>query len=485
MNEFLTYLPFVLAGTLYGFMFGLIPVAGALTGLLTIYSFIDVFHSNPYTLVVFTTALVVSCSIGDLFASIVMNIPGGAGSAATMVDGFPMSKKGQAARALSAGIFSSASQGLVWGVLVFMFLPYYAPVVLSFGIPEMLCFLILAMTCVTFINSHYWGRGLIALAVGIFIGLVGQDPNTGVERFTLGWYYLRDGIQIVPILAGFLAIPELIEALYLKVKHIPPPKDNWEQIKQGMKDTWRYRNDSARSGIIGGVIGLLPGIGGSIVDWLAYGQTVALAKNDKIPFGDGNVRGIVGAEGAGMAQKATAYVPTVLFGVPAAPFEVIVMSLFAMVGLEMGSVQLLSDITFFHALSFGYMFSLFLTFIIAIVFIKYASNITRIPMKYYFVPILCVIVWSAVQYTGGWEDYAILVICSVTGMLFKHFKFSRACLIVGVVLAGRLEKTFIQFDTLYTLQEVLSRPISMCLLLLTAIAIIYGVVFNKSKINYT
>ena len=104
MNEFLVYLPYVIAGTLYGFIFGLIPVAGALTGLLTIFSFIEVFRSNPYTLVVFTTALVVSCSIGDLFASIVMNIPGGAGSAATMVDGFPMSKKGQAARALSAGI---------------------------------------------------------------------------------------------------------------------------------------------------------------------------------------------------------------------------------------------------------------------------------------------------------------------------------------------------------------------------------------------
>ena len=94
MSLLLTYLPFVLAGTVYGFLFGLIPVAGAMTGLLTIYGFIEVFRSNPYTLVVFTTALVVSCSIGDLFASIVMNIPGGAGSAATMVDGFPMSKRG-------------------------------------------------------------------------------------------------------------------------------------------------------------------------------------------------------------------------------------------------------------------------------------------------------------------------------------------------------------------------------------------------------
>lgn len=485
MNEYLAYLPFVIAGTLYGFLFGLIPVAGAMTGLLTIYGFIEVFRSNPYTLVVFTTALVVSCSIGDLFASIVMNIPGGAGSAATMVDGFPMSKKGQAARALSAGVFSSAGQGLIWGILVFMFLPYYAPIVLSFGIPEMLCFLILAMTCVAFINSHYWFRGLIALAAGIFVGLIGMNPMTGAARFTFDWFYLANGVQIVPVMAGFLAIPELLEALYLKVKHIPPPKNNFEQIKQGMKDAWRYRNDSTRAGVIGGVIGLLPGIGGSIVDWLAYGQTVALAKNDKIPFGDGNVRGVVGAEGAGMAQKATAYVPTVLFGVPAAPFEVIIMSLLMIVGLEMGSVQLLTDMTFFHALSYGYMVSLAMTFVIAIAFIKYASNITRVPLKYYFIPILLIIVWSCVQYTGGWEDYAILAICSILGMAFKYLKLSRACMIVGFVLAGRLEKNVIQFTTLYDWIDILQRPISITLLILTSTAIVYGIFFNKSKINYT
>ena len=484
MIEFLLYLPFVLAGTFYGFLFGLIPVAGAMTGLLTIYGFIDVFRSNPYTLVVFTTSLVVSCSIGDLFASIVMNIPGGAGSAATMVDGFPMSKKGQAARALSAAVFSSAGQGLFWGILVFLFLPYYAPLVLLFGIPEMLCFLILAMTCVAFINSHYWVRGLIALAFGIFIGLVGLDPATGIARFTGGWYYLADGVQIVAMLAGFLAVPELLEALYLKAKHIPPPKNNFEQIKQGAKDAWRYRNDSFRGGLIGGIIGLLPGIGGSIVDWLAYGQTVALAKNDKIPFGDGNVRGVVGAEGAGMAQKATAYVPTVLFGVPAAPFEVIVMSLFMMVGLEMGSVQLLTDMTFFHALSYGYMVGLGLTFILSLAFIKFASNITKIPFKYYFIPILGVITWSCVQYTGGWEDYAMLAICSIIGMLFKFFKFSRACVIIGFVLAGRLEKVLIQFVTLYNWPDIFTRPISLTLISLTVCAIIYGIFFNKSKINY-
>ena len=341
--DYIHYIPYLLAGTIYGFIFGIIPIAGATTGLLTIYAFIDYFRADPYSLVVFTTALVISSSIGDLFASVVMNIPGGGGSAATMVDGFPLAKRGEGARALSASIFSACGQGLLWGILVFAFLPYYANVVLYFGIPEMLCFILLALTTVTFVNNKYWFRGLLGVALGLFLGLVGTDPVTNAERFTGGWFYLAHGIQVLPLLSGLLAMPEILEALFKKAEFTPQSNNIISQMYQGAKDAWRYRWDSMRSGLIGGFIGLLPGVGGAVVDWIAYSQTVAAGKNDTTKFGDGNLRGVVGAEGANMAQKSTAYVPTILFGVPAAPFEVIVMSLFMYVGLEMGSPTLLAD----------------------------------------------------------------------------------------------------------------------------------------------
>jgi len=186
------YLFWLLAGTLYGFTFGIIPVAGAATGLITIFSFLDVFRADPYTLVIFTTALVVASTIGDSFSSVVMNIPGASGSAATMVDGFPMAQRGEAGRALSASIVTSSVNGLIWGVLVFMFLPMYAVLVLKFGMPEMLMFLILAFSSVCFINSEYWFRGIIALCIGTFLGLVGLDPITGSARWTGGWDYIAN-----------------------------------------------------------------------------------------------------------------------------------------------------------------------------------------------------------------------------------------------------------------------------------------------------
>ena len=242
--------------------------------------------------------------------------------------------------------------------------------------------------------------------------------------------------------------------------------------------------DSMRSGLIGGFIGLLPGVGGAVVDWLAYSQTVAAGKNDLVKFGEGNIRGVVGAEGANMAQKSTAYIPTILFGVPAAPFEVIVMSLFMYVGLEMGSPTLLADPVFFHALNYSFILSLLLTFLISLWFVRWATMLTRVPVMYYFIPLIILIFWSCAEYTGGWEDYAMLIGCTVLGMVLRYFKISRACVLIGFVLSPRIELVGEQFFTIYQIDELLHHPISVGLLVATLISIVYGIFFSKTKINY-
>jgi TctA family transporter len=484
MDFLMHYGPWLLLGTLYGFIFGIIPVAGASTALLTIYGFIGYFKGDPYSLVVFTTSIVVAASVGDLFASVVLNIPGGGGSAATMIDGYPMARRGEAARAMSASVFSAVAQGTFWGILVILFLPYYANIVLAFGIPELLSFLILAVACICFLNSKLWVRSLLGLALGAFVGLIGTDPITLQGRFTGGWFYLADGIQFAPVMAGLMALPELISMVWARTEYLQSEHNNWQQIKQGWRDFWINKWLSFRNGIIGGVIGLLPGIGGPMVEWVSYGQTVATNKNEKIPFGEGNIKGVIGPEGANLAQKATAYVPTVLFGVPAAPFEVVVMSLLAYVGMDLGSRRLLTDHLFFDVLSFGFLAGMFLTFFISIWFIRYATLITRVPIKYWVIPIIGLVIWSCTQYTGGWEDYAILLLATGAGFLFKYFKISRISFIIGFALSLKMEAMILQFNSLYHIADLLHRPIALTLLGISAAIVLYGAIFNRTTINY-
>jgi len=479
------YALWTLAGIVYGFVMGIIPVAGAATALVALFPFIDVFRADPYILVCFTTAIVVASSIGDSFSSVVMNIPGASGSAASMVDGFPLAQQGQAARALSAAITTSTVNGAIWGVLVFALLPWYAAVVLHFGIPEMLMFLLLAFVSVTFVNSHYWFRGILALALGVFVGLIGQDPITGSARYTAGWDYLAAGVQMVPILAGVMAMPELIAAWRSGRVVSSSAVGSWQQIVQGMRDSWQHRWDGLRGGVIGAVVGVIPGIGGAVADWLAYGQTVAANPRETTAFGTGNIKGVIGAEGANNAQKATSYVPTILFGVPGAPFEVIIIALFVMVGLELGTPLLLADTQFFNAIGASYAVALAVTFVLAMLFVRWAQRLMSVPVTWSFWPVMAVLIWSSVQYTGYWEDYAMLAICCVLGLTMKWARFSRAAFIIGFALSDQLEKVWHQYHTLYGAWDWTHRPLAVALAVTAVAVAVWGLFFNRSKISYT
>ena len=483
------YIVVLLLGVLYGFFVGLIPVAGATTGLIAVYSFVGYFH-DPYMLVVFTTAIVVTSSIGDSFCGVVMNIPGAGGAAATMVDGFPMSRRGEAARALSAALSTSWINGLIWGLLVFLFLPWYTQIVLYFGTVEMFSFLIFAMTCVIFISSRYWFRGFLALIAGVLVGHIGMDPNTAADRWTMGWDYLGAGVQMIPVMAGVLAFPELLSAYRMQAEKIKLTNGVIvSQLIQGVRDTWRYKWDGLRGGFIGAFIGLIPGIGGAIADWFSYSQTVAVARKsnntEDYPVGQGNVRGVIGCEGANNAQKATSYVPTVLFGIPGAPFEVIVMGLLMYVGLELGTPDVLTDQKFFDTLLSSYLWALILILPISYAFIKYAVYITNLPFKFYFWPILASLVWSSTQYTGLLDDYIMLMICMGVGIVMKYLKFSRVSFLIGFILSARLEASWVQFNTFgYGWEDLLFRPLSLTFVVLTLLALVWGLFFNKAKIDF-
>jgi len=487
---FETYLACLLLGVVYGFFVGLIPVAGATTGLIAIYGFVTMFN-DPYMLVVFTTAVVVTSSIGDSFCGVVMNIPGAGGAAATMVDGFPMSRRGEAARALSAAISTSWINGLIWGLLVFLFLPFYADLVIHFGTVEMFSFLIFAMTCIIFVSSKYWFRGLLALVLGVLVGRIGMDPVTAADRWTFGWDYLGAGVQMIPVMAGVLAFPELMSAYKMKAEKIQLTNGVIVgQLIQGVKDTWKYKWDGLRGGFIGGFVGLIPGIGGAIADWFAYSQTVAMAKKSpvddgEVPVGQGNVRGVIGCEGANNAQKATSYVPTVLFGIPGAPFEVIVMGLLMYVGLELGTPDVLADQKFFDTLLSSYLWSLLIILPISYGFIKYAVYITNLPFRWYFWPILASLIWSSTQYTGLIDDYIMLAICMGAGMLLKYFKFSRVSFLIGFILSYRIETSWVQFNSFgYGWENLLFEPLPLFFMVATVVAVIWGLFFNKAKIDF-
>tara|TARA_B100000674_G_scaffold498184_1_gene535149 strand:- start:1182 stop:2618 length:1437 start_codon:yes stop_codon:yes gene_type:complete len=472
----------LLAGIVYGLVIGIIPAAGATTGLIALFGIMPYFAGDPYLGVIFCVAVVASSTTGDSFSGVLLGIPGANSAAATMVDGFPMAKDGQASRALSAAITSSSVNGLLFGSLTFLLLPWYTNVVMYMGIPELWAVVLFAFVTVGFVSTKKYVRSCIAIALGVWFGLVGVDVNN-VPRYTGGWRYLEDGIQILPFVAGLFAIPELWDGWINRKQTMLNKKleGSWQQIIMGVKDTFRFYRDSMRGGVIGSFIGLLPGLGGAMADWLAYGSTVAA--HPKEHFGNGNVRGVIGAEGANNAQKASSFIPTVLFGIPGAPFAAILMGLFLYLGIDLGSPDTFYDDKLFDSMAFAFLIGTVITAIICYGLSYFAGWVTKLPYVYYFPIIIVTIVWASLQYTGGWEDIAVLLGFSVLGILCKTYQISRPALLIGFLLSDRIYNLSYQMVSLYTITDMFSRPIFMIIMIGVSILIWYGIT-KRSRLDY-
>tara|TARA_B100000683_G_scaffold269165_2_gene305611 strand:+ start:1357 stop:2790 length:1434 start_codon:yes stop_codon:yes gene_type:complete len=470
----------LLAGTFYGLIIGILPGAGATTGLIFVFSFITLFP-DPYLAVIFVMAVVAASTTGDTYTGVLLGIPGANSAAATMIDGFPLALKGQATYAISSAVTTSTLNGLIWGSLTFFLLPYYTQLIMIFGVPELWAFTMLALVCVTFVTNKFWFRSLLALCIGLFVGLIGVDPSTNADRWTGGWEYLGDGVQLMPLVAGLFAIPELLSGLKQRTNTSMVVLGNGRQTREGILAVWKNKWDAMRGGFIGAFIGLLPGLGGAVADWMAYSSTVASHPKDK--FGNGNIKGVIGPEGANNAQKATSMIPTVLFGIPGASFAAIVIGLFAYLDFELGTLELANDSKFFDSMLYGFMLSTVLVGALCLFTTPYIAKIAQIPYKYYFPILLGFIILACVQYTGGWEDYFILVVCSIVGLLAKRYKFSRPALLFAFILSDRIEALTVQMTGLYTVDKLLDKPIFLGLCVAIIVTLIWGLT-SKRKINY-
>ena len=517
----------LLAGVGYGLAVGLIPAAGATTGLVALFPFVSALGTvDPYLAVIFITAIVAASTTGDTFASVLLGIPGANSSAATMVDGFPLAKQGKATYALSAAITTSTVNGLIWGSLTFFLLPWYYEFVIlppsegGVGQAELFALCILAFVTVGFVSTSSWIKSFTALALGVCLALVGTDPVTAAPRFTMGWDFLMGdgtgkGISLIPVIAGVFAMPEMILALRHKtLLERPTDYNHNQQVRDGIKISFKEWKLSVRGGAIGAVVGFLPGLGGGISDWLSYGQTVATNPREKIPFGEGNIKGVIGPEGSNNSQKATSFIPTVLFGIPGAPFAAIVIGLFSVVGFELSldSEKIMADSKFFDSLSFAFLGATVLTGIICIVLMRYLTMVAYIPYKYYFPLILAAIVW-AVYVSGfgvyGIESVVLLGLFTLLGLAMRRWKFSRPAFMIGFILGDKIELLGYQFFSLFNIggypliklvesnpgkgklfvalgegKDLLQHPVFIVIVLLI-IAVFAFSLRNKGRVNYS
>lgn len=448
------HLLYLLIGVLVGLSVGIIPGLGGITGLTLLMPFI--YGMDSVSALAMMVGLLAVTSTSDTFTSVLMGIPGTSSSQATILDGFPLSRQGEAARALSAAFISSLFGGLVGAVLLTFSVLLAKPIILSFGSAELFMLALFGLSMVGTLSGKSLIKGLCAATLGLSIGSIGSAPATGEFRLVAGIDYLYDGVSLVVLALGLFAIPEITSFLR-QDKSI----SDGDELKSrgwlnGLTDWYKNVFLSLRCAFIGSFIGAIPGLGGTVVDWIAYGHAVHTTR-DRSRFGKGEIRGVIAPESANNAKDGGALLPTLLFGIPGSGSMAVFLGGMTLIGIEPGPSMVTSELSLTYTIVWSLALANVLGTIICFVLARPISHLTRIRYDLLAPFMMVLICFAAFKDSRELADLVTLLSFGVLGILLRRFGWSRPAFLIGYILAPQAEAYLYQSVQFYG-AGFLSRP---------------------------
>lgn len=467
---------FLGVGVMLGMIVGILPGLGGTAMLSLLLPF--VFGKDPTPVLAMMVGLMAVNNTADTFPAVLMGIPGSSSSQATIIDGFPLAKRGEAARALGAA-FSASMLGGLFGVLVLTLAIHFArPLILGVGFGEQLMLIVLALSMVGMLTGSSGLKGLATCGFGLLLGSIGSAPATGEYRFSFDTVYLGDGISLVIVGLAMFAIPEVVDILR-KRETIASTETLGSGTLRGFVETLKHLWIVVRCSSIGTLLGALPGMGGPVVTWVAYGHVVQTVK-DRTQLGKGDIRGVIGPESANNADNGGAMIPALMFGIPSSASMAIFLGGLILIGIEPGIGMLERNLD----LTFVIIWSLALANVLGtatcLVLAKPISRITLVPFVMVAPFMIAVIYFAAYQVTRSWYDLVALFVLGVLGVYMKRFGWSPPALLIGFVLSTRLDAAVYQSVQVYGM-SFLERTGVQVMLALIAVSVFFAVRFKRAR----
>ena len=472
------HLFYMMVGVIVGLIIGILPGLGSIAGMSILLPF--VYGMDPVSALGMLIGLLAVVPTGDTFTSVLMGIPGGAASQATILDGFPMAKRGEAARALSAAFFGSMIGGLIGAAVLSVFVVVARPLILAFSSAELFMLTVLGLSMVGVLAGSSLLKGFLACGLGLLLGCVGAAPATSEWRLVLGTDYLIDGIPIVVMALGIFAIPEIIDLLRQNTA-IAATSRLGKGWWQGIKDTIEHWGLVLRCSAIGCIIGAMPGLGGSVADWLAYGHVVQVSK-DKENFGKGDVRGVLAPESANNSVQGGALIPTILFGIPGSGSTAIFLGGMILLGMQPGITMVEQRLDLVYTIIWSLAIANVLGAGLCILISPGVARLTTLPYVYVAPFMLMIIFFAAFQATTDWGDILTLLGIGVLGIYMRRFGWPRPPLLIGFVLAKGAETYLYQAIQFYE-WSWLWRPGVLIIAAFTIISVWAGSRYGRSTID--
>ncbi len=433
----------ICVGIVLGLIIGILPGIGGLAGMALLIPFTHAM--DAHTALAFLIGMWAVTATADTVPAILFGVPGAVGSAATVLDGHPMAKRGEAGRAFGASFSSSIVGGLFGAILLALSIPVLRPFMLAIGTPELLAVCVLGLTLVASVSQGAVLKGLIVAVFGVLLAAIGDEAQSGQLRWTFDSLfdnYLSEGVPIESIALGLFAIPELLDMAIARtnIGATQRLRGLFREQLRGVRDVLANWKLILNSSTIGVVLGSVPGMGAAVIDWIAYGAAARLVRGAAETFGKGDVRGLIAAESANNAREGGALIPTLAFGVPGSPSMALLLGAFLAHGIAPGPKLLDAQLDITYTL----IWSLALANVVGAGICFLAANplarIATLRAGILIPTVFAVCFVGAYQGSLSFGDLVVLVVFGLLGWIMKQHGWARAPLILGFILGKLIEK---------------------------------------------
>lgn len=426
---------YVTAGVLLGTIFGLLPGIGPTAAVALLLPL--TFTLDPATAVIMLAGIYYGSMYGGRIPAILIRLPGDASSVITTLDGYPLTQQGRAGSALGITAIGSFLGGTVAIIGLTVLAPLLADGARMFAAPELFLLMLFGLMMIVLIGSGSMVKSLCMAAVGFLIAAIGMDPIGGTERLTFGSAELSAGVGIVPLAIGLFGIGEVLNNIakgqagniaVTKVSNVMPSWADWLASRAAI----------ARASIVGFVLGILPGGGGTVSSVLAYGMEKKFSKNPE-KFGKGAIDGLAATETADNASSNSAFIPLLTLGVPPNPVLALIFGALLLQNITPGP-QLVDDHpdVFFGVIASMYIGNIILL-ILNLPLIRVFVTILRIPLTLLGPVVVLIAICGVYSVSNSMFDVGLMLAFGVAGFFLRRFDFNLAPLILGFILGPLLE----------------------------------------------
>ena len=462
----------IAGGVTLGIVIGAIPGLGSVTAMAVLIPV--TYYMTPLAAIAFLVGVNKGGTSGGAIPAILLNSPGTPEAAATALDGHPMAKRGEAKRALKFAIFASVTGDTISDLLLIVLVVPFAAVALEFGPLEYTAVLLFAFALLAGITADSPAKGILAIFAGVFLSTIGLDPVQSSQRMTFGQVHLYDGLPLIAIAIGSLALSSVVIEMLNLSRRNGEESFRIDQPVTGAatalpaREFFSYWRTILRSSMIGSFVGMLPGLGVTLAAFLSYGAARrASPRGDR--FGKGEPEGIIATEAANSAVVGSNLIPTIALGIPGNIAAALLIGALVMHGVVPGPFMLRLHGELIYALFASMIIANVIHLIVGRIGVDLWVRFAVIPRGIILPPVILFCIVGVYLPSQSFWDVAIMLIFAGIGIVMIRTGFSVVCLLIGFILGGMFEMSLRQTLLLYQDRyvEVLYSPVAMLFLLMT------------------